>query len=190
VQKPYPPIQVAANSPETAEFAGRQGYPILVASPVNPLPAKFYDHILAYRQALRKAGYPVDQGEVAAAFPVYTADSKAQVRKEVEASLLHYFHTINEQIRLSEKGQEAKSYQWLSDVGKKAATITYEQIEDTMSVFGSPDECTSKIAAIQRKAAMDQLICWFNPGGLVPHGHVMAAMERFAKQVMPAVRSL
>jgi hypothetical protein len=37
---------------------------------------------------------------------------------------------------------------------------------------------------------MDQLICWFNPGGLVPHRHVMASMRRFAAEVMPAVREL
>jgi natural product biosynthesis luciferase-like monooxygenase protein len=190
VQQPHPPIWIAANSPETAEFAGRKGYPILVASPVNPLPIKFYDHVLAYRQTLRKAGYPIEQGEVAAAFPVYVADSRAQVRKEVEESLLHYFHTIDEQIRLSEKGQDAKSYQWLNEVGKRAATITYEQIEETMGILGTPEACIAKITQIQQKVAMDQLTCWFNPGGLVPHHQVMAAMEQFAKEVMPAVHAL
>jgi hypothetical protein len=37
---------------------------------------------------------------------------------------------------------------------------------------------------------MDQVICWFNPGGLVPHRRVMASMQRFAEEVMPAVRGL
>jgi natural product biosynthesis luciferase-like monooxygenase protein len=190
VQKPYPPIRIAANSPETAEFAGRKGYAVFAASPINPLPVKFYDHILVYRRALREAGHALERGDLAAAFPVYTADSKAQVRKEVEASLLHYFRTIDEQIRLSERGLDAGSYQWLSEVGKRAATITYEQIEETMGVFGNPGECIAKITEVQRKAAIDHLICWFNPGGLVPHDQVMMAMERFAKAVIPAVRSL
>jgi hypothetical protein len=37
---------------------------------------------------------------------------------------------------------------------------------------------------------MSQVICWFNPGGLVPHKQVMASMRRFATEVMPAVQEL
>src|SRR5918998_689638 len=37
-QRPHPPIRVAANSAETAEWAAREGYPIFVASNVNPFP--------------------------------------------------------------------------------------------------------------------------------------------------------
>jgi alkanesulfonate monooxygenase SsuD/methylene tetrahydromethanopterin reductase-like flavin-dependent oxidoreductase (luciferase family) len=35
VQKPHPPLRIAANSPETAVFAGEQGYPVFIASPIN-----------------------------------------------------------------------------------------------------------------------------------------------------------
>ncbi len=72
----------------------------------------------------------------------------------------------------------------------RAAAVTYEQIEETMSVFGNPDECIARITEVQQETAIDQLICWFNPGGLVPQRQVITAMERFAKEVMPAVRSL
>jgi hypothetical protein len=37
---------------------------------------------------------------------------------------------------------------------------------------------------------MEQVICWFNPGGLVPHQQVLASMRCFAEEVMPAVRGL
>jgi alkanesulfonate monooxygenase SsuD/methylene tetrahydromethanopterin reductase-like flavin-dependent oxidoreductase (luciferase family) len=190
VQRPHPPIRIAANSPETAEFAGRKGYGAFVASPINPLPVKFYDQLLIYRRALHEAGHPVEKGDLAAAFPVYTADSRVQVRKELEESFMHYFHTIGEQARLGGRGQYEGSYQYLREVRERAAAITYEQTEETMAVFGNPDECIARITEVQREAAMDQLICWFNPGGLVPHRLVMAAMKRFAAEVMPAVRPL
>ena len=38
VQRPHPPIRIAANSPDSFELAGRLGYPILVATHINPLP--------------------------------------------------------------------------------------------------------------------------------------------------------
>jgi alkanesulfonate monooxygenase SsuD/methylene tetrahydromethanopterin reductase-like flavin-dependent oxidoreductase (luciferase family) len=189
VQRPHPPIRIAANSPETAELAGRKGYGVFVASPINPLP-RFYDHILLYRQALRAAGYPLEKGNLAAAFPVYAADNRKQVRQEIEESFMHYFHTIGEQARLGGKSQYEGSYQYLREVRERAAAITYEQVEETMAVFGHPHECIARITEVQQEAAIDQLICWFNPGGLVPHRQVMAAMERFAREVMPAVRSL
>jgi hypothetical protein len=37
---------------------------------------------------------------------------------------------------------------------------------------------------------MNELICWFNPGGLVPHEKVLKAMSRFATEVMPELRPL
>ena len=37
LQKPHPPLRIAANSPETAGFSGERGYPVFVASPINPL---------------------------------------------------------------------------------------------------------------------------------------------------------
>jgi hypothetical protein len=37
---------------------------------------------------------------------------------------------------------------------------------------------------------MDQLIWWFNPGGLIPHRHILTSMRRFAEEIMPVVRCL
>jgi hypothetical protein len=59
-----------------------------------------------------------------------------------------------------------------------------------MSIFGPPAECIRRINEIYDGAKIDQLVCWFNPGGKIPHRDVMASMERFASQVMPSVRGL
>jgi hypothetical protein len=37
---------------------------------------------------------------------------------------------------------------------------------------------------------MNEIVCWFNTGGKIPHRDVMAAMDRWASKVMPAVRAL
>src|SRR5262245_53606636 len=54
VQQPHPPIRIAANSPDTFEWAGQQGYPIFVASQVNPY-RKIKELLPIYRQARQKA---------------------------------------------------------------------------------------------------------------------------------------
>jgi alkanesulfonate monooxygenase SsuD/methylene tetrahydromethanopterin reductase-like flavin-dependent oxidoreductase (luciferase family) len=68
--------------------------------------------------------------------------------------------------------------------------MTYETVDETMAVYGSPEECIARINDVYEHSGIDQLVCWFNAGGLIPHREVMATMERFAGKVMPAVRGL
>jgi alkanesulfonate monooxygenase SsuD/methylene tetrahydromethanopterin reductase-like flavin-dependent oxidoreductase (luciferase family) len=185
LQKPHPPLRIAANSPETAAFAGTHGYPVFVASPINPFP-KLPEHIAIYREAFRAA--PVGKKEdIAVLFPLYVADSEAQVRREVEASFMHYFRTVSAQARMGERDQSA-SYAYLREVRRRMEAITWEVVDTTMALYGPPPVCIEKIRVAYTQCGMDQLICWFNPGGLVPHDKVLTSMRRFAEDVMPAVR--
>lgn len=189
LQKPHPPLRIAANSPETAAFAGKQGYPAFVASPINPFP-KLPEHIAIYRHAFREAEHPGKNADLAVLFPLYVADSETHVRREVEASFMHYFRTVSQQAQLGERDQSA-SYAYLREVRKRMASITWEDVETTMALYGPPATCIQKIQEAHRQCGgIDQLICWFNPGGLVPHRQVLTSMRRFAEEVMPAVRAL
>jgi alkanesulfonate monooxygenase SsuD/methylene tetrahydromethanopterin reductase-like flavin-dependent oxidoreductase (luciferase family) len=188
VQKPHPPLRIAANSPETAVFAGERGYSIFVASPINPFP-KLPEHIDAYRQAFRTAGHQGKKEDVAVLFPIYVADSEPQIRQEVETSFMHYFHTVSHQARLGQRDQSA-SYAYLREVRKRMESITWGEVDTTMALYGPPDTCIRKIKEAYERCHMDQVICWFNPGGLVPHRQVLRSMQRFAEEVIPAVRGL
>jgi alkanesulfonate monooxygenase SsuD/methylene tetrahydromethanopterin reductase-like flavin-dependent oxidoreductase (luciferase family) len=188
LQTPHPPLRLAANSPETAAFAGERGYPVFVASVINPFP-KLSDQIAIYRRAFRAAGHPAKQADVAAMFPVYVADSAAQVRQEVESSVMYYFRTVTEQLRLGER-DPSPSYGYLGEVRRRMEAITWEEADATMALYGSPARCVEKLRDAHGRCRMEQVICWFNPGGLVPHRQVLASMRRFAEEVMPAVRGL
>jgi alkanesulfonate monooxygenase SsuD/methylene tetrahydromethanopterin reductase-like flavin-dependent oxidoreductase (luciferase family) len=96
LQKPHPPIRIAANSPETAAFAGLKGYDVMVASPINPTPG-FFGHVANHRAALAQAGHQPDQRNVAALFFANASESIAHSRVEFEPSMMHYFHAIGEQ---------------------------------------------------------------------------------------------
>ena len=41
------------------------------------------------------------------------------------------------------------------------------------------------IKKLQDEFNMGRMLCWFNPGGQVPHVQVMRSMELFAAKVMP-----
>jgi alkanesulfonate monooxygenase SsuD/methylene tetrahydromethanopterin reductase-like flavin-dependent oxidoreductase (luciferase family) len=187
VQKPHPPLRIAANSPETAVFAGEQGYSVFVAAQINP-GAKLPEQVALYRRALSTAGHPKNSEDVAIAFPVYVADSVAQVRHEVEASFLNYFRAISHQARLGER-DSSPVYAYLREIRQRAERITWEQIEPT-ALYGSPAVCIGRIEEVYAQCQMNQLIGWFNPGGLIPHHDVLISMRRFALEVMPVVRGL
>ena len=161
----------------------------MVASPINPLPG-FFDHVRKYRDGLERSGRKPNQGDVAALFFTCTAESLAQARAEYEASLMHYFRTIGDQAMLGGQGQYEDSYQYLKQVRERALKMNWETAAETMGLFGPPAACLERIGAIYEGARVNQLVCWFNPGGRIQHREVLAAMERFAANVMPQARKL
>lgn len=187
-QKPFPPFRIAANSPETAAFAGERGYSIFVASPINPFP-KLPEHIDIYREKFQAAGHEQQKQGVAVLFPLYIGESAEAIRQAVEPSFMHYFRTVSNQARLGQRDQST-SYAYLKEVRKRMDSITWEEVDSTMALYGPPEICIQKIRAAYERCRMDQLICWFNPGGQVPHGQVLTSMRRFAEEVIPAVRGL
>jgi alkanesulfonate monooxygenase SsuD/methylene tetrahydromethanopterin reductase-like flavin-dependent oxidoreductase (luciferase family) len=188
LQKPHPPLRIAANSPETAVFAGTHRHPILVAATIHPFP-ELPNHIAGYRDAFNAAGHQAAQQDVAVAFKLFVSDNTEQARHAVEESTMHYFRTVSHQAKLGQRDQ-GTSYAYLREVRQRFDTVTWDEIDRTMGIYGSPETCIRKITEAHRLCGMNQLICWFNPGGLVPHKQVLASMRRFAQDVLPAVREL
>jgi len=97
---------------------------------------------------------------------------------------------VSHQARLGQRDQSV-SYAYLQEVRKRMESITWGEVDMTMALYGPPDLCAQKFRdAYKRCGGINQMICWFNPGGLIPHRQVLASMQRFAEEVMPAVRGL
>jgi alkanesulfonate monooxygenase SsuD/methylene tetrahydromethanopterin reductase-like flavin-dependent oxidoreductase (luciferase family) len=182
VQKPHPPIRLAANSPDTFTIAGELGVPIFASPLINP-PDKLREYLAVHRSTL-KTGIKQD---VALMFPIHVSTSRAQAREECEASLMHFFRSAGE--RLRPLGETAiKSFEAFQQVLARLERVTYEGIDRSMGVFGDPDYCVERVQALQREFQMDEFIGYFNQGGLVDHAIVRRSMELFAKEVMPHCR--
>jgi alkanesulfonate monooxygenase SsuD/methylene tetrahydromethanopterin reductase-like flavin-dependent oxidoreductase (luciferase family) len=145
VQKPHPPLRIAANSPETAIFAGEHGYPVFIASPINT-GGKLAEQVERYRKTFRAAGHDRRNEDVAIAFPVYVAEDVAQVRHDVEASFLNYFQAIRYQARLGDR-DNSPAYAYLREIRQRVETVRWEDIA-TMALYGSPTTCIQKIEEV------------------------------------------
>jgi alkanesulfonate monooxygenase SsuD/methylene tetrahydromethanopterin reductase-like flavin-dependent oxidoreductase (luciferase family) len=180
VQHPYPPIRVAANSPDTFELMGQLGLPIFIASQVNPFP-RIREYLPLYRAARAAAGRP-DNGpeEVTILMPTYVAGSRAQVRQEIEHSVLRWLQSVTARYKDRDAGPPL-----IRERLERVRRMTYEQACETMGVFDSTEACIERLLRFREEFNMGRLICWFNQGGLVPHPQVMRSMELFAAKVMP-----
>jgi len=179
VQKPHPPIRIAANSPDTFVIAGQLGLPIFASPLINP-PDKLREYLNVHRAALKTGA----KQDVALAFPVHVADSRAQAQKECEASLMHFFSMVGELIK-PPANDPVKSYEAYQQVEERLKQVTYDGIDRNVGIFGDPDYCVERIQALREELPMEEFIAYFNQGGLIDHATVRRSMERFAREVIP-----
>lgn len=179
VQRPHPPVRIAANSPDTFPFAAKRRFPIFATPLINP-PDKLKAGLEVYRGTL-------PAGDTALAFPVHVAASRAEARNDTEAGLMRFLREAAE--RLAPLGEaDIKSFEAFRQVLARIEQVTYDDMDREMGVFGDPDYCIDRVRALKREYGMDEFICYFNQGGIMDHALVRRSMTRFAQEVMPHCR--
>jgi alkanesulfonate monooxygenase SsuD/methylene tetrahydromethanopterin reductase-like flavin-dependent oxidoreductase (luciferase family) len=182
VQSPYPPVRIAANSPDTFPFAARRGMPIFATPLINP-PDKLKAGLAVYRETLGANA----RGDTALAFPVHVTTSRAKAREECEPGLLRFLREAAERLRpLGD--HDVKSFEAFRQVLARIERVTYDDMDREMGVFGDPDYCVERVRSLHRDYGMDEFICYFNQGGLMDHMLVKQSMTLFAEKVMPPFR--
>jgi natural product biosynthesis luciferase-like monooxygenase protein len=181
VQRPHPPIRIAANTPETFKFAGDHGYPIFAGGPVNPLNV-LGERLAIYRDALAEAGVKTPQDWFAALMMVFTGRDRAAVRTTIEASLRNYFVSVSDIVRPETLGTAAGDFE---KVRARLREMKYETVDSLMGIFGDPAYCIDRIAELRERFGITRLVCWVETGGLSGHRNVIDSMRLFAERVMP-----
>ena len=185
IQRPHPPIRLAANSVETFTFAGAHAYPIFAGGPVNPIPV-LGERLEIYNRALEDAGQQRPDDWLAAALMVFVGRDRAQVRAIIEPSLRNYFDVVSEIIEpesLSADHQAA-----FQTVRERLRSIDYPTVDSMMGIFGDAEYCIDRIAELKDRFHFSRLVCWFEIGGISGHQNVLDSMRQFAEQVMPKVQ--
>ena len=176
-QKPYPPLRVAATTQETYPMVGRMGLPIFIAVRTTSI-SDLKRFIGGYHDGWREAGHP-GLGPVALIVPVYVADTARRAREEPEASTMHFFRTIAEQLgRGGTRREEAA----------RLGRMSYDEILKELAVYGSPEAVTERLQELREALGHTVLSVWMNVGGHIPHERMLASMRLFAERVIPRLR--
>jgi alkanesulfonate monooxygenase SsuD/methylene tetrahydromethanopterin reductase-like flavin-dependent oxidoreductase (luciferase family) len=182
VQRPHPPIRLAANSVETFTFAGTNAYPIFAGGPVNPIPV-LGERLEIYNRALADAGKNRPEDWLAAALMVFVGRDKAHVRATIEPSLRNYFDVVGEIIEPESPAPEHQAA--FQAIRERLRNIEYPTVDSTMGIFGDPEYCIDRIAELKERFKFSRLVCWFEIGGLSGLQNVIDSMRMFAERVMP-----
>jgi alkanesulfonate monooxygenase SsuD/methylene tetrahydromethanopterin reductase-like flavin-dependent oxidoreductase (luciferase family) len=182
LQRPHPPVRIAANSPDTFPMAARRRFPIFATPLINP-PDKLKAGLDVYRSTLPDGS----AGDTALAFPVHVAASREQARHDCEPGLLRFLREAAERLRPL-RDTDIRSFEAFRQVLARIERVSYEDLDREMGVFGDPDYCIERVKALRRDYGMDEFICYFNQGGMMAHAMVRQTMTRFAEEVMPHCR--
>ena len=187
IQKPHPPIRIATNSSDTFPLAGQLGYPMFSSLVVVPLP-RFRRDIAVYWQTFEEAGHQRTGEEVALLFPLYVATTEAEAQSVPRDSLMHYFEVVARRVVEGDAALDAATRERNREMQARLQRLTFEEVRENVAIIGTPEHCIERITWLREEFQLSELICWFNPGGLMPPETVLTSMQRFATHVMPNFR--
>jgi luciferase family oxidoreductase group 1 len=189
MQKPYPPIWMAALSPETFSLAGRYGLNLLIGSVFGLTPETAGLRRADYYRGLSEGGHSFEGRSTGCLTMVYVADTLEQARAEFQEAVVWYYRAIAKYVA-PQKGKDAvESYEMYTAFRDIASEISWETLLERDAVIcGNPDYVVEKLAELQQVFGFTDLLCWTRLGGL-DHRKVLRSMELMQDKVIPKLRN-
>lgn len=189
--KPHPPLAFAVSSPQSIEWAGTNGFPILSSGLTTPLES-LQNQRATHTAALKKAGHPESTIESLlrqwiVSKHVYVAPTDEEARADAEGPEKWYLSAFERSIRPTGlSGISEAIRQQATAAADRAASHRWEDLVEDRLFIGSPETVRRKVAELQA-VGVGEIICWMSFGGLAPE-KVRRSMELFASEVIPAFR--
>ncbi|MEU0479064.1 LLM class flavin-dependent oxidoreductase [Streptosporangium sp. NPDC006013] len=187
LQTPFPPIHVAAVSPETVTMYAERGLPIL-ADPAAPF-RKVVKAAETWRTTAELAGHDVTGHELVVARSVYVA-ATAEAAREDQARFEAGFdrsRIFNEKSAPIDPrtGKAAQGFEYYQDRYLKGGSVSNDFRWEQLEVIGDPERVIGQIRLL-RDAGFANLLCDFGSTRPMPLAEMRKVMRFFADEVMPA----
>jgi alkanesulfonate monooxygenase SsuD/methylene tetrahydromethanopterin reductase-like flavin-dependent oxidoreductase (luciferase family) len=183
LQKPFPPIRIAAASPDTYPAVGGRGLPIFINARYGSF-SEFVPEIQAYREAYRAAGHE-GRGQVYLRVPTYLAETAARACSEPKESLMHFYREQAQRLRDSLSRAGTRAVEGRAERLKRIENLTYDEALTGQVLVGTPEAVSARVRALQEELGIDGILAELNCGGLIPHRQVMTALRLLCEEVMP-----
>ena len=183
LQKPSPPIRIAAASPDTYPAVGERGLPIFINARYGSF-SEFTPAIRAYREAYAAAGHE-GRGRVYLRVPTYLAETEERARAEAEESWMHFYREQAQRLRDSASRAGTRAIEGRAERLKRIENLTYAEALTGQVLIGTPETVARRLRELQEEFGVDGILAELNCGGLIPHERVMTALRLLCIDVMP-----
>src|SRR5262249_24045992 len=178
LQQPHPPVWITAQSPYALEAAVRRGFNVLTGGfgvSIDQL-GEFGRLFARVVGELRPQSPP----RVGVQRAVYVAESEADARDAAE----HARWNMRVTLSLRNRYERVENGHAVPLPAKKEPDM--EDLLEHFLVIGTPDTCIRHIRRLKELVGITHFNCsfWF---GDLEQKRALASMERFAREVMPAV---
>ncbi|MEE3330921.1 MAG: LLM class flavin-dependent oxidoreductase [Myxococcota bacterium] len=188
LQKPRPPVWMAALSPESFEKAGRLGLNLLLSPVFGGSLQGAADLIKQYREALAAHGHDPATREVGALVMTYTGTSQEKAREEFARPVLWYFQTFGKFVAPKVGQPAVEGYEWYTAMRDAVNAVEWEQLVEHGTVLcGESAYVAEHLHELKEVTGIDHLLGWTRLGGM-PTELLMGHMERMRDTVMPELR--
>lgn len=191
LQKPHPPIWMAATSSESHEIAGHKGVGLLSLTTLLT-PDDVLSRIRRYRTALPEA-QPVGgmcNPQVAVLQIVHCAPTMQEAQANAKTSVMWFHEQVFEFSRPFLRDDIPRSYRYLQGIQKvDIRSITFDYLHDNnMIIVGDPEHCIQRLK-VYHEANVDLVLCLMQLYN-IPHEKVLESIRLFGTHVIPYFQSL
>ncbi len=189
LQRPHPPIYIAASSEDGVDFASRLGLNLFL-----PIHTRTREQLLnlsnSYWKLLKEHGQDRSQRELGLLVPMHLAETTGEAKKRAEQGMMSYYRTIAD--------MRSNYIEWLTRQGidlpgrlAKTSTgegLTFERVCAEHAVVGDSHAAIAALRQLADETGAAHILAWMNIGS-APHRFVLESMKQFAREVMPELES-
>jgi alkanesulfonate monooxygenase SsuD/methylene tetrahydromethanopterin reductase-like flavin-dependent oxidoreductase (luciferase family) len=186
IQKPHPPLYLAAISPSTYDIAARKGVSLLRSPQFTNL-GTVAEAYAGYRQKMQEYGHDPDALDQPLSVRTFVAPTDEEAKAETKHVV--WFYHLLATLLPGAPGRPLPSSGYDSYPRDPAmlSRITVEDVWERGTCFGSPERVTELMKRYMRETGTTSFMTQMRIGGL-EHKKVLRSMELFAREVMPALR--
>ena len=189
-------------SKETLEWAARENVPITPGANAT-MPVR-QDMVRYYAQCLAQHGYTITPDHIIMGASVYVADSRQQAFQEAGPYTLYFLHTLfshgniaNVQRQMQTGYRREADYDYIRPEhwegflralqGFRQTTLADLERSERLA-WGTPEQVRDTLIELADTLGAGTLMLNFNQGAM-PHELFVRNVERFGKEVLPAIQA-
>jgi len=181
VQRPCPPMRMAATSGPTFEKVAKLGLPLFVGLRGDGMDT-LRDSLERYRRTWAEAGH-AGTPSAYLRVPVFAGETAAEAYEVPREGIVYYFRRQAELLARQGAGGGSRA-----ELAVSLNALTYEDILESRVAFGDSGQLIDRFREWREVLGIDGVVMELNAGGMLSEAQVLKSLRVVTHEVMPAFK--